>query len=179
MENKILSSVQIKKILEKLSDQVIKEMGDNIVVIGIKRRGAILAKRIKAILDKKTSHSIDSGSLDITLYRDDFSAIGSHPVVSGSELMFDIDDRKILLVDDVLYTGRTVRAAIDQIIDYGRPRLIRLFVLVDRTNCRELPIQPDYIGIRTIVGRNQVVEVRLKEVDGTEEVAIKQKNEME
>ncbi|HQL64641.1 MAG TPA: phosphoribosyltransferase family protein, partial [bacterium] len=84
-------------------------------------------------------------------------------------------DRKILLVDDVLYTGRTVRAAIDQIIDYGRPRLIRLFVLVDRTNCRELPIQPDYTGIRTIVGKNQVVEVRLKEVDGTEDVVIKQK----
>ena len=170
MENKILSSVQIKKILEKLSDQVIKEMGDNIVVIGIKRRGAILAKRIKAILDKKTSHSIDSGSLDITLYRDDFSAIGSHPVVSGSELMFDIDDRKILLVDDVLYTGRTVRAAIECLIDFGRPQSIKLAVLIDRGH-RELPIQPDIVGKSFITRQNEeIISVKLEEIDNFDSV---------
>ncbi len=179
MENRILSSAEIRKILENLSGQVIKEMGNSLALIGIKRRGAILAQRIKKILEKKTKSSIDCGCVDITLYRDDFSAIGSHPVVSGSELMFDLDDRKILLVDDVLYTGRTIRAAIDQIIDYGRPAMIRLFVLVDRTNCRELPIQPDYVGMRTIVSKNQIVEVRLKEIDGTEEVVIKKKNELE
>lgn len=175
MENRILSSAEIKKILEKLSNQVIKEMGSNIAVIGIKRRGAVLAERIKKIIDKKTTSNTDCGFLDITLYRDDFSAIGSHPVISGSELMFDLDDRKILLVDDVLYTGRTIRAAIDQIIDYGRPSLVRLFVLVDRTNCRELPIQPDYSGIKTIVSKKEIVEVRLKEIDGTEEVIIEKK----
>ncbi|HPP66637.1 MAG TPA: bifunctional pyr operon transcriptional regulator/uracil phosphoribosyltransferase PyrR [bacterium] len=175
MEDKILSSAEIRKIIETVSNQIIREMGDNIAVIGIKRRGAILAERIKKILEKKISSSVDYGSLDITLYRDDFSAIGTHPVISGSELMFNLDDRKILLVDDVLYTGRTIRAAIDHIIDYGRPKLIRLFVLVDRANCRELPIQADYFGIRTIVGKNQIVEVRLKEIDGVEEVVVKEK----
>ncbi|HOK80787.1 MAG TPA: bifunctional pyr operon transcriptional regulator/uracil phosphoribosyltransferase PyrR [bacterium] len=172
MESRILSANEIKKILEKLSSQVIKDMGNDIAVVGIKRRGAILAERIKKLIERKTSKNIDCGSLDITLYRDDFSAIGSHPVVSGSELMFDPDNRKILLVDDVLYTGRTIRAAIDQIIDYGRPKVIRLFVLVDRTNCRELPIQADYLGMKLIVGKNQIVEVKLKEVDKTEEVVI-------
>ncbi|MGC8805110.1 MAG: bifunctional pyr operon transcriptional regulator/uracil phosphoribosyltransferase PyrR [Candidatus Ratteibacteria bacterium] len=172
MENKILSANEIKKILEKLSSQVIKEMGSDIAVVGIKRRGAILAERIKKLIEQKTSRNIDYGSLDITLYRDDFSAIGSHPMVSGSELMFDPDNRRILLVDDVLYTGRTIRAAIDQIIDYGRPKVIKLFVLVDRTNCRELPIQADYHGMKVIVGKNQIVEVKLKEVDKTEEVVI-------
>jgi len=172
MENRILSANEIKKILNKLADQIIREMGSNIAVIGIKRRGAILAERIKKILDKKTKRNIECGSIDITLYRDDFSAIGPGPVVSGSELMFEIDDKKILLVDDVLYTGRTIRAAMDQIIDYGRPKMIKLFVLVDRTNCRELPIQPDYAGIKMIVGKKQIVEVRLKEIDKKEEVVV-------
>ncbi len=175
MENKILSSMEIKKILDKLSDQVIREMGNDIAVVGIKRRGAILAQRIKKIIDRKTSGNIDYGSLDITLYRDDFSDIGSGPVVSGSELLFDPENKKILLVDDVLYTGRTIRAAVDQIIDYGRPKIIRLFVLVDRTNCRELPIQADYHGIKVIVGEKQIVEVRLKEIDKVEEVVVTEK----
>lgn len=175
MENRILTAVEIKKILDTLADQIIKELGKDLAIIGIKRRGAILAERLKKIIDKKISGNIDYGSIDITLYRDDFSAIGAGPVVSGSELMFDPENRKILLVDDVLYTGRTIRAAIDQIIDYGRPKIIRLFVLVDRTNCRELPIQADYHGIKIIAGKNQIVEVRLKEIDKVEEVVITEK----
>ncbi|MCM8764263.1 MAG: bifunctional pyr operon transcriptional regulator/uracil phosphoribosyltransferase PyrR [Candidatus Omnitrophica bacterium] len=175
MENKILSATEIKKVLDKLSAQVIKELGKDIAVVGIKRRGAVLAERIKKVIDRKTAGNIDYGSLDITLYRDDFSDIGSGPIVTGSELLFDPEDKKILLIDDVLYTGRTVRAAMDQIIDYGRPKIIRLFVLVDRPNCRELPIQADYHGIRIIAGRKQIVEVRLKEVDRVEEVVVKEK----
>lgn len=172
MENKILSAPEIKKILDNLSTQIIQELGKDIAVVGIKRRGAVLAERIKKIIDRKIGGNIDYGSLDITLYRDDFSVIGSEPIVSGSELLFDPEDRKILLVDDVLYTGRTIRAAIDQIIDYGRPKIIKLFVLVDRTNCRELPIQADYHGIRVVTGKKQIVEVRLKKVDEVEEVVV-------
>jgi pyrimidine operon attenuation protein/uracil phosphoribosyltransferase len=111
------------------------------------------------------------GFLDITLYRDDFSRIGPNPVVSGTEISFDLEGRTILLVDDVLYTGRTVRAALDELIDFGRPGLVRLLVLVDRQG-RELPIHPDFVGIKAVVASNQYVEVRVKEIDGMDGVVV-------
>ena len=162
---------EIGRVLSRLADEIPQEMGKDFVIVGIKRRGAVLAERLKACLAKKGLSDVPLGFLDITLYRDDFSEVGHNPVVSGTEILFDLDDRKILLIDDVMFTGRTIRAALDQLMDYGRPKLIRFFALVDR-NGRELPIQPDLIGIKAVVGESQVVEVRLKEVDGRDEVVI-------
>jgi len=126
---------------------------------------------LKNILEKSNIKNLPVGFLDITLYRDDFSQISHNPVVSGTEIMFNIENSKILLVDDVLYTGRTIRAALDELMDFGRPQEVKLLVLVDRGD-RQLPIQPDFVGIKTVVNKNQMVEVRLKEVDRKEEIVI-------
>ncbi len=162
---------EILEILKQMAEIIEKEIGlDNLVIIGIKRRGAIIADRIKEILKKE----IPVGYLDITFYRDDFSKIGAHPVVGTTEILFDIDDKKVILVDDVLYTGRTVRAALDALIDLGRPKFVKLFVLVDRGH-RELPVCPDYFGKKVDIGEDEMVEVRLKEIDKKDEVVIVKK----
>ena len=179
MEEKILSHLSMKKLLKNLAVQVKKELKENFIIIGIQRRGGVLAKRLKNILEKDGLKNIPLGFLDITLYRDDFSRIGHNPIVSGTRIMFDIENKKILLVDDVLYTGRTIRAALDELMDFGRPGVVKLLVLIDRNN-RELPIQPDFVGLKTVVDRNQMIEVRVKEVDNSEEVvSVEIKNGME
>lgn len=166
---------EIEEILERVCEEVRKEMGlSNLVIIGIKRRGDIVAKKIKEYFEKKYKVKVPLGFLDITLYRDDFSKIGANPVISETEVLFNIDDRKVLLVDDVLYTGRTIRAALDAIVDLGRPSLVRLFVLIDR-NHREIPISADFIGKKVEVKKNEMVEVKLKEIDGKDEVLIVEK----
>ncbi|MCM8829432.1 MAG: bifunctional pyr operon transcriptional regulator/uracil phosphoribosyltransferase PyrR [Candidatus Omnitrophica bacterium] len=166
---KIISAREMEYIIKELATSIKKEMGiDNIAIVGIKRRGAVLADRIKRYLGVK---DIPIGYLDITFYRDDFSTVGAHPVISETEVLFDIDNKKILLVDDVLFTGRTVRAALDALTDMGRPALVKLFVLIDR-GYRELPISADFVGKSIKTKKNEMVEVRVKEIDGVDEVVL-------
>jgi pyrimidine operon attenuation protein/uracil phosphoribosyltransferase len=146
---------------------------DALALIGIRTRGVPIARHIARNLFQITSEQIPTGALDITLYRDDLmrATVGPQPVVRRTEIPFSIDDRKILLVDDVLFTGRTIRAALDALIDFGRPRSIQLVVLVDRGH-RELPIKADYVGKNIPTSLREIVHVRLQEIDGRDEVVI-------
>jgi len=149
----------------------IKNHKDNLAVIGIYNRGAYLARRIVKEIKQRIHRDVEIGFLDITLYRDDLSDISPQPIVKKTEINFDVRGKRIILVDDVLFTGRTVRAALDAIIDFGRPEKIELAVLIDRGH-RELPIRPDYVGKNIPTSLSETVEVKLKEVDGVDEVKI-------
>lgn len=142
-----------------------------LVLLGIKTRGIYIAERLVKQLDKAHNQKVRMGVLDITLYRDDLSTLGAQPVVGKTKIDFDVTDKKIILIDDVIYTGRTIRAALDEIVDFGRPRLIRLLSIVDR-GLREYPIQPDYIAQKVETDYSHVVQVRLKEVDGEDRVVL-------
>ena len=144
-------------------------------LVGIRTRGDVLAKRLAKVLEQITSDPVRTGALDITLYRDDVMrhTVGPQPIVRRTEIPFSIDDQKILLVDDVLYTGRTIRAALDALIDFGRPKEIQLIVLVDRGH-RELPIKADYVGKNLPTSSSQSVQVHLMETDGRDEVEIQE-----
>jgi pyrimidine operon attenuation protein/uracil phosphoribosyltransferase len=146
---------------------------DDLAFVGIRTRGVPIARRLARNLHEIASEPIPTGSLDITLYRDDLMRhdVGPQPVVRRTEIPFSIDNRKILLVDDVLYTGRTIRAALDALVDFGRPKNIQLIVLVDRGH-RELPIRADYVGKNLPTSLQQSVNVRLQEIDGIDEVLI-------
>ena len=171
----ILNSEQIEQILEDLTSRIISETPPRleIAVIGIRSRGEILAQRLSSRLSKELGRDVPCGTLDITLYRDDLNSPQSsvQPQVRTTEIGFDIDDKIIILFDDVLYTGRSTRAAMDALIDLGRPKAIKLAVLVDRAG-RELPIQADYAGYKTDVAPGELVQVFLSESDGKEEVVI-------
>jgi pyrimidine operon attenuation protein / uracil phosphoribosyltransferase len=151
---------------------------DELALVGIRSRGEQLARRLADRLASIAGAAVPTGALDITLYRDDLMryAVGPQPVVRRTEIPFSIDDRIILLVDDVLYTGRTIRAALDALIDFGRPRAIQLVVLVDRGH-RELPIKADYVGKNLPTSRRESVQVLLEEVDGHDEVVIQAEHE--
>jgi pyrimidine operon attenuation protein/uracil phosphoribosyltransferase len=151
---------------------------DSLALVGIRTRGVHLARRLARTLVDITQQEVPTGALDITLYRDDLMrhAVGPQPLVRRTEIPFSIDDRKILLVDDVLYTGRTVRAALDALIDFGRPRAIQLIVLVDRGH-RELPIKADYVGKNLPTSPSESVQVRLQETDGQDEVVVQQEGQ--
>jgi pyrimidine operon attenuation protein / uracil phosphoribosyltransferase len=146
---------------------------DELALVGIRTRGVPIARRLARALREINGDDVPTGALDITLYRDDLMrhAVGPQPVIRRTEIPFSIDDRKILLVDDVLYTGRTIRAALDALIDFGRPRAIQLVVLVDRGH-RELPIKADYVGKNLPTSLKESVQVRLLEIDGVDEVVI-------
>ncbi len=167
----LLSARQLKTAINKLAAEIIEEFPspEQLVILGIRTRGIILADRIRAILEKKYKTTVHHGELDITFYRDDLSRLGPRPTVHGSTLPFDITDIDILLVDDVLFTGRTVRAALDEISDFGRPGMVRLVTLVDR-GCRELPIQADYCALKLDTDENQRVHVMFEESDDDESV---------
>ncbi|MCD5401017.1 bifunctional pyr operon transcriptional regulator/uracil phosphoribosyltransferase PyrR [candidate division NPL-UPA2 bacterium] len=169
---------EIEKALSRLAHEILERIPEvkKLAIIGIRTRGAYLAERIREKLKEVAKVKVPLGIMDITLYRDDLSVIGPQPVVHATEIPFDITGKKVVLVDDVLYTGRTVRAALDGLTDLGRPRVIQLAVLVDRGH-RELPIRADYVGKNIPTSQEEMVEVRLKEVDGREEVVIVRRGE--
>lgn len=143
----------------------------SIAIVGIQSRGVPLAARLAIALGSSTGKMVDVGSLDITLYRDDLSTVGTRPVLKSTNIPFSIDGRTVILVDDVLFTGRTIRAALDELVDFGRPSRIALAVLIDRGH-RELPIQADYVGRTVKTHRGDMVDVRLVEIDGKDEVVL-------
>lgn len=161
--------------ISRLSHEILeKNRGiDNLAIVGIRTRGAHLAKRVVREMEKIEGHQVPLGIVDITLYRDDLQAIGPQPVIRGTDIPFDVEEKVIVLVDDVLYTGRTVRAAIDEIIDFGRPRRIWLAVLVDRGH-RELPIAADFVGETVPTAENEKVDVLVEEEDGEDAVYIQE-----
>jgi len=173
---KLLDDKMIDRSLTRLAHEIIeKNKGiDQLVLIGIKSRGVPLAKRLSEKIEQIEGKTLPVGKLDITLYRDDLSLKSYEPDVKGLEVDFGIDGKIVILVDDVIYTGRTVRAAMDAIIDFGRPSAIQLAVLVDRGH-RELPIRPDYVGKNVPTSSKEVVKVKLEEVDEVSEVSIYQK----
>ena len=165
----------MRRALVRIAHEIVERnrgAGD-VALVGIRRRGVTIARRIARSLLEITGREVPAGALDITLYRDDLlrQAVGPQPVLRRTEIPFSIDERRILLVDDVLYTGRTIRAALDALIDFGRPRGIQLVVLVDRGH-RELPIEADYVGRSVPTAAGQSVQVKLTEEDGVDEVAV-------
>jgi len=170
---KLMDKDEIRRSLLRLSHQILEKNREleDVVVVGIHRRGVTLAERISKMMEEIKGKKLPTGTLDITLYRDDLTRIAYQPVVRKTNILFPIDDKKVILVDDVLYTGRTVRAAIDALIDFGRPEKIELVVLIDRGH-RELPIRADYVGKNIPTSSGEMVEVKVEELDGTDEVLI-------
>ncbi|WP_136479572.1 bifunctional pyr operon transcriptional regulator/uracil phosphoribosyltransferase PyrR [Acetivibrio thermocellus] len=169
----IMDESAIMRAITRIAHEIIeKNKGvDNLALIGIQRRGVPLAKMIAEKIKGVEGKSVPVGILDITFYRDDLSMLSEHPIINGTQIDFPITDKKIVLVDDVLYTGRTVRAAIDALMDAGRPKMVQLAVLIDRGH-RELPIRPDYVGKNVPTSRLEVVNVKLYEIDGVNCVTI-------
>ncbi len=174
---KILDKDAIGRSLMRISHEILEKnkFTKDLVIVGIRNRGAYLAQRLAKSIERISKKLPPVGILDITLYRDDLTQIGPQPVVHKTEIDFDISDKAVILVDDVLYTGRTVRCALDELIDFGRPKSIQLAVLVDRGH-RELPIKADYVGKNIPTSKRENVEVRLQEVDGKDEVVILEKD---
>lgn len=172
-KNVIMDSEAIRRALVRIAHEIIeKNKGvEDIVIVGIRTRGVPLAQRIAAEINAIENSEMTVGMLDITLYRDDLSTLGYNPVVHGTDINFDLSGKHVVLVDDVLYTGRTIRAALDAVIDMGRPKTIQLAVLVDRGH-KELPIRADYVGKNVPTSQKETIEVVLNEIDGTDEVYI-------
>lgn len=170
----ILSGDDIERIIRRLAHEICEKHPQllDVVIIGIQTRGVYLAQRLRQTLRSIENVEIPFGILGITLYRDDLTVIGPKPVVKKTKITFDINDKKIILVDDVLFTGRTVRAALDELMDFGRAKTVELLVLVDRGH-RELPIRADYVGKNIPTAQNELVEVKLKEIDGCDEVVLR------
>jgi pyrimidine operon attenuation protein/uracil phosphoribosyltransferase len=169
----VLSAQAVERTLKRMADEIIElnDGSENLVIVGIQRRGVQLAKRICAMIEEAEKVNVLQGALDITLYRDDLQTIGPRPVVGPTDIPWEIDGRNVVIVDDVLYTGRTVRAALDELADFGRPAHISLAVLIDRGG-RELPIQPDVVGKTVSVEPRDRVDVLVEELDGRSGVVI-------
>jgi pyrimidine operon attenuation protein / uracil phosphoribosyltransferase len=173
-EKTVLDREDVRRTLVRIAHEIVEKTGgEGIAVVGIHRRGAVLAARLRDLVAELVGEPVPLGDVDISFYRDDLGlrAPGAQPVVHASHIGFPVDEATIVLVDDVLYTGRTVRAAIDALFDYGRPHRVQLAVLADRGH-RELPIRPDYVGKNLPTARSERVNVRVEEIDGTDEVAI-------
>lgn len=172
-KGRLMSASEIDRTLVRLAHQIVEKHdgSSNLGLVGIKRRGVPLAERIAKIIEGIEKQPVQTGVLDISFYRDDLSTAGSKPIVEQSEIGFDIEGRDIVLLDDVLYTGRTIRAALDALFDHGRPRSVRLLVLIDRGH-RELPIEAQFIGRVVPTSSKEIIEVKLREVDGTDQVLL-------
>ncbi len=177
LKSKVLDQEGIEKSLTRIAHEILernKEDLNRLVIVGIMTRGATLAERIHQLIQQLSGKTLPVGVMDITLYRDDLTQIAQSPIVHETRIDFDITDKKIILVDDVLFTGRTVRCAMDELVDFGRPKAIQLAVLIDRGH-RELPIRADYVGKNLPTSLNEIVHVKLRETDGIEEVVIEEK----
>jgi len=171
----IMNKKEMERTVSRLSHEIIEKShgAGNLALLGIQTRGAYLANRIAAELKKITKKTVPLGVLDITLYRDDVNSISHQPIVKETKIPFDVTEKDVVLIDDVLFTGRTVRAAIDAIIDFGRPKTIKLAVLIDRGS-RELPIQPDFAGKYFPTSKKELVRVNLEETDKIDNVVLKE-----
>ena len=169
----LLSASEIERTIVRLAHEIVEKNNgaDNLGLVGIKRRGVPLAQRLAKILARIEKVEVPVGTLDITLYRDDLSAVGHRPEVRPAAMEFNIQDKNIILVDDVLYTGRTIRAALDALFDHGRPRRIQLAVLIDRGH-RELPIEAGFVGRKVPTSNSETIEVMFQETDGAEKVLL-------
>ena len=177
----VMDADRIARTLTRIAHEIVERNKgiDDLALIGVRTRGVYIARRLARTLKQITGDDVPTGALDITLYRDDLMrhAVGPQPVVRRTEIPFSIDDKRILLVDDVLYTGRTIRSALDALIDFGRPKAIQLIVLVDRGH-RELPIKADYVGKNLPTSPEESVRVRLQENDGHDEVVLLEEPEV-
>ena len=169
----LMDEKAIGRAITRISHEIIERNKgiEDVVLVGIKTRGVPIADRIGKKIQQIEGASVNTGEVDITLYRDDLKKIDVDPLINGSNVQFSIDDKIVILVDDVLYTGRTVRSALDAIIDIGRPKAIQLAVLVDRGH-RELPIRADYVGKNVPTSKGEIISVKLSEIDGEDSVTI-------
>jgi len=172
----LMSASEIERTLVRLAHEIVEKNNGvaNLALVGIKRRGVPLAQRLGKLIERIENTKIEVGSLDITFYRDDLSTVGISPAVQKSELGVQVEEKDVILVDDVLYTGRTTRAALDAVVDHGRPRRVQLCVLIDRGH-RELPIEATFVGRRVQTTSNEIIEVKLKETDSAEKVLLVEK----
>lgn len=169
----IMDETALDRSLKRIAHEIVEKNkgAENLALIGIHRRGVPIAKRIAAYIKEFEGVSVNVGTLDITFYRDDLSLLADHPVIKGTDIAFDINKKTVVLCDDVLYTGRTARAALDALMDLGRPNYIQLAVIVDRGH-RELPIRADYVGKNIPTAKSEVISVHVKEIDGFDNVVI-------
>ncbi|MCS7025337.1 MAG: bifunctional pyr operon transcriptional regulator/uracil phosphoribosyltransferase PyrR [Bryobacteraceae bacterium] len=172
----LMSASEIDRTLVRLAHEILEktENLDQLAFVGVRRRGVPLAQRLAAKIEALENRKIPVGNLDINLYRDDLSTVGERPVVNNTDIPFAVTGRDIVLTDDVLYTGRTVRAALDALFDQGRPARVQLLVLIDRGH-RELPIEAKYVGRMVQTTKNEIIEVKFKEIDGVEKVMLVEK----
>jgi len=172
-KGRLMSASEIERTLVRLAHEIVErnDGSANLGLVGIKRRGVHLAQRLAKMIEKNEKHPVDIGVLDISFYRDDLSTAGPRPTVTKGDLGFDVTGRDIVLLDDVLYTGRTIRAALDALFDHGRPKSVQLLVLIDRGH-RELPIQATFTGRTVPTSSREIIEVKLNEVDGQEQVLL-------
>jgi pyrimidine operon attenuation protein / uracil phosphoribosyltransferase len=173
IKGRLMSASEIERTLVRLAHEIVEKSNgcEDLALIGIKRRGVPLAERLGKLISGIEKRAIDTGTLDIQFYRDDLSTAGARPVVTPGALGFDIEGRHVVLCDDVLYTGRTIRAALDALFDHGRPRRVQLAVLIDRGH-RELPIEATYIGKHVPTSSREIIEVKFREVDNDEQVLL-------
>jgi pyrimidine operon attenuation protein/uracil phosphoribosyltransferase len=172
-KSQLMSATEIDRTLQRVAHEIVERSGGtaNLALIGVRRRGVPLANRIAKAMREIDRVEVPVGTLDITLYRDDLSKVAAHPVIQSSDINFSVDNKDLILVDDVLYTGRTARAAMNALFDLGRPRSLRLCVLIDRGH-REMPIEASFVGRMVQTGDSEIIEVKLREIDNEERVIL-------